>query len=85
CPACNWHKARKTHGEDSITGKMVPLFNPRYQIWSEHFAWSKNGVRIVGKTPVGRATIAALKLNDDLAIAARRLWVAAGKFPPSDS
>jgi hypothetical protein len=85
CPACNWYKGAITHGRDPDTGKTVSLFNPRKQIWFEHFAWSQDGVRIIGKTPIGRATVVALQLNNELAIAARRLWVAAGKFPPADS
>lgn len=85
CPACNWYKSAKTHGRDSETGNIVPLFNPREQEWHEHFAWSPDGIRIIGKTPIGRATIDALKLNNELALAARRLWVVAGKFPPTDS
>jgi len=85
CPACNWYKSNKTHGRDIETETTVPLFNPREQVWREHFAWSLNGIRIIGKTPIGRATIDALKLNNELALAARRLWVAAGKFPPADS
>lgn len=82
CPACNWHKGSKTHEHDPVTQKRVPLFNPRQQIWSEHFAWSLNGVQAVGKTSIGRATIIALKMNDELAVVARRLWVAAKEFPP---
>jgi hypothetical protein len=85
CPACNWYKSNKTHGRDIETETTVLLFNPREQVWREHFAWSLNGIRIIGKTPIGRATIDALKLNNELALAARRLWVAAGKFPPADS
>lgn len=51
CPLCNGHKSDKTVGLDSETGETVKLFNPRTQIWSEHFYWSEDGLRILGKTP----------------------------------
>jgi hypothetical protein len=85
CQACNWYKSTKTHGRDPVSGKMFPLFNPRQQHWVEHFAWQPDGVRIIGKTPTGRATVITLQLNNDLALAAQRFWVAARKFPPADS
>jgi hypothetical protein len=31
--------------------------------WDEHFAWANDYLRIDGLTPVGRATVARLKLN----------------------
>ena len=46
-------------------GATVPLFNPRMQNWVEHFAWSADGIRILGRTSIGRATVAALHLSDD--------------------
>ena len=43
-----------------------------------------DGELIIGKTPVGRATIAALGMNDPLIVAARALWVRGGWWPPQD-
>src|SRR5262245_56474204 len=65
CPICNGHKSDKIEGVDPHTGTTVPLFNPRTQKWSEHFRWSEDGIRIVGLTPTGRATVVALHLSDD--------------------
>jgi hypothetical protein len=42
------------------------------------------GTSIVGKTPVGRATIEVLGMNDPLIIAARSLWVRGSWWPPED-
>src|SRR3954451_1735140 len=50
CPLCNRHKADRTEGRDPQTGILFPLFNPRSQSWPNHFAWSADGIRIVGKT-----------------------------------
>lgn len=85
CPLCNSHKSDKTEAIEPETGERFPLFNPRTQRWSEHFAWADDGVHIVGKTPVGRATIVALHLNDDPdAVLVRSYWVLAGWHPPRD-
>lgn len=42
------------------------LFHPRHDRWSDHFA--VEGARITGLSPVGRASVHVLDLND-----ARRL------------
>ena len=85
CPICNGHKSDKTTEVDPLTGLTESLFNPRIQIWSEHFCWSIDGLRIVGKTALGRATVMALHLDrDPVAIEVRSFWVAAGWHPPKD-
>jgi hypothetical protein len=64
--SCSWYNASKsikTHVRDSQTGRLVPLFNPRRQRWSQHFAWSEDTLLIIGQTAIGRATVEALQLN----------------------
>jgi hypothetical protein len=83
CPICNGHKSSKTTGTDPVTKLAHPLFHPRIQSWHEHFAWSEDGLRIVGLTPTGRATVVALHLDSDpIALEVRSYWVAAGWHPP---
>jgi hypothetical protein len=41
----------------------VHLFNPRRHRWQTHFP--ANGVARIGKTLIGRATVAFLAMNDD--------------------
>lgn len=82
CELCNQHKWTQTDGLDSRSGRRVSLFNPRQQRWHRHFTWSEDGVEIVGLTACGRATVAALRLNNDLAITVRRNWLRAGWHPP---
>src|SRR5437763_10222225 len=48
CPICNGHKSDKTQAVDPETGMIASLFNPRTQVWSEHFVWSTGGLRIIG-------------------------------------
>lgn len=82
CAWCNSFKGTKIFGVDPVTSVEAPLFNPRIQQWSEHFHWSDDGCEIVGLTAVGRATVAALRLNNDYLVTSRRQWVAAGWHPP---
>jgi hypothetical protein len=60
------------------------LFNPRRQRWPVHFLWSGDGTQIIGKTPCGRATTLAIRLNNVIAVMVRREWGAAGWHPPQD-
>jgi hypothetical protein len=82
CRHCNLHKAAKIYGFDPVTAKKVRLFNPAQQKWSRHFTWSEDKTLIIGKTPCGRATIYALKMNDELQTTARKAWKLTGLFPP---
>jgi hypothetical protein len=84
CTRCNQFKGSKTHATDPQTGEVVPLFNPRTQVWAEHFAWSEDGTEIIGRTACGRATVDALHLNRELVVLARRRWVSVGWHPPDD-
>jgi hypothetical protein len=85
CPLCNRAKGDRIQAPDPATGDLVPLFHPRWQRWSDHFRWSDDGLRIMGLTPIGRATVALLHLADDPdAIIVRAYWVAAGWHPPID-
>ena len=82
CRMCNNFKGTQTGGLDPLTGRQIALFNPRQQRWTDHFAWSEDGTRIVGLTGCGRVTILALRLNSVIAVMVRREWVAAGWHPP---
>jgi hypothetical protein len=80
CVACSLYKGAKQHIVDPKTSQLVTIFNPRQQIWSEHFCW--NGVEIIGFTAVGRATVKALKLNRLLILAIRFEEELLGRHPP---
>ena len=84
CVACNEFKGMRIQARDPATGRRVRLFNPRKQRWNAHFRWSEEGTEIVGLTPCGRATVAALQLNRSEVVGARWLWVQAGWWPPED-
>jgi hypothetical protein len=71
-------------GLDAVTGEEVDLFNPLLQGWVEHFEWSVDGVTVVGKTAVGRVTVAVLQMNHGAIVAVWRRWVEVGWHPPGD-
>ena len=82
CRLCNEAKGTATEATDPQTGRVVPLFNPRTQVWADHFAWSQDGTRITGRTAIGRATVATLSLNSEFRVRTRAIWVEAGWHPP---
>jgi 5-methylcytosine-specific restriction endonuclease McrA len=84
CYRCNEFKATRTHALDPATGALVPLFHPREQSWQDHFAWANGGTHIVGLSPTGRATVIALRLNNEYLVEARVLWIAWQWHPPED-
>ena len=82
CYRCNEFKGARTGGADAVTGRFAALFNPRRDIWREHFAWTADGLRIVAHTATGRVTVRLLRLNNPYVVRARRRWVQAGWHPP---
>jgi 5-methylcytosine-specific restriction endonuclease McrA len=43
CRQCNALKSDRMEAIDPTTGTLVPLFNPRRQVWAEHFGWLEAG------------------------------------------
>lgn len=82
CYRCNELKRAKTHDLDPATGELAPLFHPRQQAWPEHFQWVNGGTHIAGLTPTGRATVVALRLNNEYVVESRALWIAREWHPP---
>jgi hypothetical protein len=82
CLACNNHKYSHISAIDPISGILAPLYNPRFDEWTEHFCWSDDYSILTGMTPKGRATIDKLKLNRDSVINLRLVLAAIGKHPP---
>jgi HNH endonuclease len=82
CFHCNRQKTNRTDVIDPASGILVPLFHPRQQIWNDHFTWSADGLRILGLTPVGRATVALLELNRDRVIGIRQADLLVDRHPP---
>lgn len=82
CHKCNKLRSNRMAATDPVTQHEAPLFNPRRDAWSEHFSWQDGGRYIVGRTATGRATVDALRLNDEYHQSARWVWILAGIYPP---
>ncbi len=83
CPMCNRYKSDQATGIDPESQSTASLFHPQQDRWHDHFFWNEGGEEIRGLTPVGRATLAALKMNRPQMIRVRRMWVILGEHPPT--
>jgi hypothetical protein len=70
CSICNKYKGSDIASVDAETGEIVPLFNPRKDVWSEHFK-IEDGI-FIGLTPNARATIRLLQINNSARVEERR-------------
>jgi hypothetical protein len=61
CIDCNLRKSVNLSGIDPETDAICELFNPRVDIWDEHFEW--NGYYLAGLSSTGRATVNCLDMN----------------------
>jgi hypothetical protein len=80
CVSCSLRKAARETATDPETGQEVPIYNPRHQLWHDHFRW--DGTRVRGVSAVGRATVAALDLNRAMILAIRAEEELLGRHPP---
>lgn len=71
CTLCNKRKGSDIASVDGETGAIVPLFNPRTDVWDKSFQ-IENGY-VIGLTPNARATIQLLQLNDSTRIEERKV------------
>ncbi|WP_034422530.1 HNH endonuclease [Candidatus Entotheonella palauensis] len=82
CRRCNEFKGATTRTHDPLTDELTPLYHPRQHSWADHFSWDGSGIQLLGLTAIGRSTIVALNINNEVAVAARRRWVSVGWHPP---
>jgi hypothetical protein len=81
CFLDNSYKGPNIAGIDPVTRQIVRLFHPRRHKWAWHFRWQ--GAVLEGLTPIGRATIATLRVNFPHRVAHREALIEEGVFPPS--
>jgi hypothetical protein len=81
CLSCNGYKGPNLCGIDWGTShtRLVRLFNPRRHKWAHHLRLE--GASIVGKTAIGRVTVALLVMNDPVMEALREELIDQGLFP----
>lgn len=81
CFRCNSFKGSDISGLDARSGELTPLFNPRRHKWSRHFRW--HGARLIGRTAIGRVTVAVLRINEPYRVELREELIEEGVFPPA--
>lgn len=79
CLACNRRKGSDLTTIDPITAVIVPLFNPRVQLWADHFVL--HDARIEGLTPIGRGTVFLLAFNTPERLSRRSTLLLVGLYP----
>lgn len=62
CFDCNRNKGSDIASIDEDTGLLTPLFNPRRDLWTDHF--QLRGAEVKPLTAVGRVTVFLLQIND---------------------
>ncbi|MDA1018185.1 MAG: HNH endonuclease [Planctomycetota bacterium] len=82
CQRCNNHKFLATECRDPLSGRLAPLYNPRIDVWTDHFAWSADSLLIQGISSVGRGTESKLQLNRESVVNLRRLLIGVDEHPP---
>ncbi len=75
---CNSSNGSDIASLDRQTRKLTPLFNPRRHKWATHFRWQ--GPYLIGRTPIGRVTVALLHINEDVRVELREELLAEGQF-----
>lgn len=78
CPYCNRAKGTDLGSIDPETNQLTPFFNPRSQIWQDHFTCSI--ATIVPKTPEGRVTVLILQFNHPDRVQERAELIATGQY-----
>jgi hypothetical protein len=71
CALCNSYKGSDVSAFPPGSDHFVRLFDPRSDAWDDHFFWEEAVLH--GKTPIGSATIALLRVNRPERIEHRRL------------
>jgi hypothetical protein len=82
CQGCNGPKSTKIEAFDLVSQTTAKFYNPRKDVWNEHFTWNEDFTEIVGLTAKGRVTIKILQLNRQRVINLRRILILVGEHPP---
>lgn len=79
CVFCNRFKGTDLGSLVTTTGQLVRFFNPRTDIWSEHF--KLDGPRIASLTDVASVTVRIFEMNAAERILEREELIKVDRFP----
>ena len=79
CTICN--RAKGSDIATLVYSKLVRLYNPRLDVWQEHFAFAPDNITIEARTTVGQGTIQLLGLNSSERLLERKILHEIGRYP----
>jgi hypothetical protein len=79
CPPCNRAKGSDIASIAEKTGSLTRLYNPRVDIWSQHFRLDVE--RIVPLSEIGEVTVKILRVNDEERCLEREILRQRGRYP----
>ena len=79
CSYCNWKKGPNLSTILYVGGELIPLYNPRSQIWLDHFEVKRG--EIITLSTIAEGTIKLLELNQFSRVEARFEMLLAGCYP----
>ncbi len=80
CYQCILYKGPNIASLDPQTNALCRLFNPRQDVWTQHFVWQRG--ELIGLTDIGRVTISVLQINEPTRLSHRESLISEGVFPP---
>lgn len=83
CLRCNVAKGTDPGAMIGRPRRLVRLFHPRQDRWSDHFRLST--ARIVPLTEIGKATVQLLALNAGDRLTLRRALIKVGRYPSAEA
>ncbi len=85
CVFCNLNKGTDLGSIVWSTGNLVRFFNPRRDLWGDHFRFNEEEGAIEPLTEIGEVTARILEFNSSDRIAERQLFVEAGSYPSPEA
>ena len=79
CMVCNRRKGSDLGSLLRRTGELIRFFNPRMDVWEDHFELS--GARIEPRTDIGEVTSPIFGFNDGERILERDELISQGRYP----
>lgn len=85
CVFCNRHKGTDLASFSQRTGLLVPLYIPRQERWTDHFALGIDGATIVPISDVGEVAVRILRMNAANRVTERVELRRAGRYPTPEA
>ena len=85
CAFCNLNKGTDLGSIVWGTGNLVRFFNPRRDVWADHFRFDEDEAAIAPLTEIGEVTARILEFNISDRLAERQLLQEAGSYPSPEA